>query len=259
MVDEAGSFFQDETKLETNPKVGLCWMRKGEAEAPAHPRHQPQGVDFRRAQLQDGTFPLGLEGSAGMTSFSSSCSNKLQENLPLPQSQLHLAVDNDGSHVSKRVERDTWMTPGVRIRLHPLPSWSPESNPVELVWWSLHEAVSRNHECAGLDGLVEFAEGLFSKRGNRSGPKLGEVYDQLGEAAALEIERCPFSSWSYLGRSRLLVWQRRLRVSWPRHTSSGRSACTLQLFMRHLRGLKSADNTRMEITTAKVDGWPVKV
>jgi putative transposase len=27
---EAGSFFQDETKLETNPKVGFCWMRKGE-------------------------------------------------------------------------------------------------------------------------------------------------------------------------------------------------------------------------------------
>ncbi len=29
MVDKAGSFFQDETKLETNPKVGLCWMRRG--------------------------------------------------------------------------------------------------------------------------------------------------------------------------------------------------------------------------------------
>ena len=24
MVKEAGSFFQDETKLETNPKVGFC-------------------------------------------------------------------------------------------------------------------------------------------------------------------------------------------------------------------------------------------
>jgi transposase len=27
--EEAGSFFQDETKLETNPKVGFCWMRRG--------------------------------------------------------------------------------------------------------------------------------------------------------------------------------------------------------------------------------------
>jgi len=29
MVGKAGSFFQDETKLKTNPKVGFCWMRKG--------------------------------------------------------------------------------------------------------------------------------------------------------------------------------------------------------------------------------------
>jgi len=27
--EEAGSFFQDETKLEINPKVGFCWMRTG--------------------------------------------------------------------------------------------------------------------------------------------------------------------------------------------------------------------------------------
>ena len=57
--------------------------------------------------------------------------------------------------------------------MHPLPSWSPESNPVELVWWSLHEAVSRNHECAGLDDLVEFAEGYLEER-QPFGPKLGE-------------------------------------------------------------------------------------
>jgi hypothetical protein len=29
MVEQAGAFFQDETRLEINPKVGFCWMRKG--------------------------------------------------------------------------------------------------------------------------------------------------------------------------------------------------------------------------------------
>ena len=29
MLEEAGAFFQDETRLETNPRVGFCWMRKG--------------------------------------------------------------------------------------------------------------------------------------------------------------------------------------------------------------------------------------
>jgi hypothetical protein len=45
---------------------------------------------------------------------------------------------------------------------------------VELVWWSLQEAVSRNHECCGLDGLVEFAEGYFKER-EPFRLKLGEI------------------------------------------------------------------------------------
>ena len=49
---------------------------------------------------------------------------------------------------------------------------------MELVWWSLHEAVSRNHECSGLDDLVEFAEHSFKER-QPFRLKLGEVYEQL--------------------------------------------------------------------------------
>ena len=86
-------------------------------------------------------------------------------------------MDNDSSHASGRVEEYVKGSSG-RIRLHPLPSWSPESNPVELVWWSLHEAVSRNHQCGGVDDLVEFAEGYLKERQPLM-LKLGEVYEQL--------------------------------------------------------------------------------
>ena len=53
-----------------------------------------------------------------------------------------------------------------------------ESHPVELVWWSLHEAVSRNHECAGLEDLVELAEEYLEER-QPFKLKLGEVYGRL--------------------------------------------------------------------------------
>jgi len=43
---------------------------------------------------------------------------------------------------------------------------------------SLHEAVSRNHECEGLDELVKFAEGYLEARQPFT-LKLGEAYDQL--------------------------------------------------------------------------------
>jgi hypothetical protein len=49
---------------------------------------------------------------------------------------------------------------------------------VEVVWWSMHEAVSRHHECAGFDDLVEFAAGYLEER-QSFGLKHGEVYERL--------------------------------------------------------------------------------
>ena len=48
---------------------------------------------------------------------------------------------------------------------------------MEVVWRSVHEAVSRNHECAGGDDLVELAEGYLQEK-QPFRLKLGEVYDQ---------------------------------------------------------------------------------
>ena len=77
--------------------------------------------------------------------------------------RLELAVDNEASHTSKQVERYS-QDSGGRLLWHPLPTWNPQANPVELIWWGLHEAVSRNHQCAGLEDLVEFADGYFKER-----------------------------------------------------------------------------------------------
>ena len=178
MVKSAGSFFQDETKLETNPKVGFCWMRKGKQK----PLHTP-GTNHKvwisgALNFRTGRFHWVTGGRKNDELFVKLL-DKLRRTYRCHR-ELNLAVDNDGSHVSKRVEKYV-KDSGERIKLHPLPSWSPESNPVELVWWSLHEAASRNHECAGLDELVEFAEGYLKER-QPFILKLGEVYERLGRS-----------------------------------------------------------------------------
>ncbi len=66
--------------------------------------------------------------------------------------------------------------------MHPLPAWSPQSNPVELIWWGLHVAVSRDHNCEELGDLVEFAEGYLEER-QAFRSKLGEDYKQLGRSS----------------------------------------------------------------------------
>jgi hypothetical protein len=66
---------------------------------------------------------------------------ELRRSYSSNKQRLGLAVDNDGSHTSKRVEQYVENCGG-QLSLHPLPAWGPQSNPVDLIWWSsLHEAV----------------------------------------------------------------------------------------------------------------------
>ena len=175
MSEEAGAFFQDETKLETNPKVGFRWMRKGRQKPLKTPGTNRKvwisgALNFRTGRLH---WVLGERRDGELFV-------KLLDHLRRIyrcHKELHIATDNDGSHVSKRVKEYVEDSKG-RVNLHPLPSWSPESNPVELVWWSMHEAVSRNHECAGLDDLVGFAGDYLEER-QPFNPRLGELYDRL--------------------------------------------------------------------------------
>jgi putative transposase len=175
MAEEAGSFFQDETKLETNPKVGFCWMREGKQKPLRTPGTNRKvwisgALNFKTGRLH------WVAGERRNDELFIRLLDHLRK-IYRCHKELRLATDNDSSHTSKRVRKYVEDSAG-RIRLYPLPSWSPESNPVEVVWWSLHEAVSRNHECAGLDDLVELAEDYLEER-QPFRLKLGEVYDHL--------------------------------------------------------------------------------
>jgi transposase len=44
---------------------------------------------------------------------------------------------------------------GDRVQLLFLPSYAPALNPIERVWWRLHVAITRNHQCQSLEELVE--------------------------------------------------------------------------------------------------------
>jgi transposase len=107
-------------------------------------------------------------------------------------------VDNDASHTSNRVKEYVEGFGG-RLRLHPLPAWSPQSNPVELIWWSLlHEAVSRNHRCRDLSGLLGLQR-IICKRDSLS---ISSWEKTIGswKGHHLEIDKCPFISCTYLDR-----------------------------------------------------------
>jgi putative transposase len=78
MTEEAASFFQDETKLETNPKVGFCWMRKGR-QKPLHTPGTNRKVWISGALNFATGVCTGSWGSARTASCSSDCSTICEE------------------------------------------------------------------------------------------------------------------------------------------------------------------------------------
>jgi transposase len=45
-----------------------------------------------------------------------------------------------------------------------LPKYAPELNPIERVWWVLHEQITRNLQCQSLRELVDLAFAWLQER-----------------------------------------------------------------------------------------------
>ena len=48
--------------------------------------------------------------------------------------------------------------------VHYLPAYALDTNPVERVWWHLHEAVTRDHRCRTMDELLDLTFDWFAAR-----------------------------------------------------------------------------------------------
>jgi transposase len=77
--------------------------------------------------------------------------------------KIHVICDNARYHKYGAVAQFL-REHGDRVALHYLPRYSPDCNPVERVWWRLHEAVTRNHRCRTMDDLLELTFDWFETR-----------------------------------------------------------------------------------------------
>jgi transposase len=68
--------------------------------------------------------------------------------------RIHVICDNARFHDCRAV-RDYLQQWGDRVVLHFLPKYAPQTNPIERVWWHLHETITRNHRCQSIDELLE--------------------------------------------------------------------------------------------------------
>ncbi|EAU9842305.1 IS630 family transposase [Salmonella enterica subsp. enterica serovar Typhimurium] len=136
-------FYQDEVDIDLNPKIGADWMPKGQQKRIATPGQNQK--HYLAGALHSGTGRVHyVSGSSKSSDLFISLLETLRRTYRRAKT-ITLVADNYIIHKSRKVER--WLEENPKFRLLFLPMYSPWMNPIERLWLSLHETITRNHQC----------------------------------------------------------------------------------------------------------------
>ena len=170
--------FQDEVDINTNPKIGSMWMVKGEQDTVETPgnnekRYLSGSIHWRTGQV---FVTQGKPKQGRDTALFLAHLDDLRSRLRRYR-KIHVLCDSAKCHTSDEVAVYLWDHRD-RIELHLLPKYSPDCNPIERVWWNLHDRITRNHKCETMQELLDLT---FAWLGSRNPFK---VEDKVYRAAA---------------------------------------------------------------------------
>src|SRR4029077_6881967 len=124
--------FQDEVDVQLNPKIGSCWMPRGEQAEGVTPgdnvkRHLAGSLVWRT-----GTLLVSPPGTRRNADLFLAHLDDLRCRLRTYR-VIHLICDNASFHGCRKLN-DYLAVWGHRIRVHYLPKYAPETNPIERIW-----------------------------------------------------------------------------------------------------------------------------
>ena len=178
--DEA-AVFQDEVDLNLNPDIGCCWTERGKQAEVLTPgnnikRYLSGSMSWRSGEL------IVTQGTRRNAELFVAHLDDLRRHFRHCR-RIHVICDNARFHTTEgsRLVRQYMAMHGDRIVLHYLPAYSPQDNPIERVWWHLHEEITRNHRCRSIDELVKLTLAWLDERGTFKIE--GSMYERLRAAA----------------------------------------------------------------------------
>lgn len=180
------ALFEDEVDVNLNPKIGCMWMALGKQAEVVTPgtnrkKYLAGSLNWRTGEL---TVTEGDKRNAELfVGHLDALRNKYRRHKV-----IHLVLDNARFHTiaGSRLLGEYMLKWEHRIKLHYLPTYSPDANPVERVWWRLHEAVTRNHCCPDLDGLMRL---VFKWLGGKDSFSTASRFYPTPQQAAKEREK----------------------------------------------------------------------
>lgn len=145
--------YVDEVDIHLNPKTGPDWMRRGRQKTVLTPgcnekRYLAGALNAKTRRL---TWVEGEQKNSLL--FLQLLYKLVTETYPKAR-RIHLVLDNFGIHDSQQVRLALKSEKGSKIQLHFLPPYCPDHNRIERVWKDLHDNVTRNHRCAGMEELM---------------------------------------------------------------------------------------------------------
>jgi transposase len=174
LPDDETVVFEDEVDIHLNPKIGSCWMPRGHQSEVVTPGNNDKRHLAGSLHWRTGTLFVSEPGRQRNAALFVAHLDDLRCRLRRYR-RIHVICDNARFHDCRAVWEylQRW---GDRIVLHFLPKYAPEANPIERVWWHLHETITRNHRCHSIDELL--ANVFAWVEVQRAFPVETTVYDQ---------------------------------------------------------------------------------
>jgi putative transposase len=149
--------FQDEVDINLNPKIGACWMVRGEQAEVVTPGNNEKRYLAGSLHWRTGQLLLSTPGRRRNADLFVAHLDDLRRRL-WRYRVIHVVCDNARFHDCGKVQAFLARYEG-RIVLHFLPKYAPETNPIERVWWHLHDTLTRNHRCRSIEELLDEVHG----------------------------------------------------------------------------------------------------
>ena len=187
LARRAALVFADELDIHLLPKVGYQWMAKGEVVEIVTPgqnqkRYLAGALDHLSGRV------ISCIGERKTAALFLELLKALEGAYPTASYQrLYVVVDNYRIHKAKTVAQ--WLAMHPRIELMYLPTYCPKANPIERVFWEVHDKCTRNHRRNQIGQLV----GDVEQHLQVNGPwpyKLSTIYYTAEVTAAVkELEK----------------------------------------------------------------------
>jgi putative transposase len=162
LPDDETAVFEDEVDIALNPKIGCMWMRQGQQAEVDTPGDNVKNNVAGSLHWRTGTLFTTLGPKRDGALFVRHL-HDLRRRLRRYK-KIHVICDNAKFHHDCWAVWEFCYRYGDRVVLHFLPKYAPDLNPVERVWWVLHEQITRNHQCKDLPELVDLALAWLGER-----------------------------------------------------------------------------------------------